>query len=94
LGKHTRRRLLSAVSLLRQRQQARPENLERVEVAGKKGDLSAWVRAESQRFVVYSDAREEDVTQLLDNLEKLDHVLRLYTQPLRKAEQRGPKLTL
>jgi hypothetical protein len=84
--------LLSACSA--SAQQARPENLERVEVAGKKGDLSAWVRAESQRFVVYSDAREEDVTQLLDNLEKLDYVLRLYTQPLRKAEQRGPKLTL
>ncbi|WP_457394749.1 hypothetical protein, partial [Roseateles sp. P5_E1] len=37
-------------------QQTRPANLERVEVAGKKDDLSAWVRAESQRFVVYSDA--------------------------------------
>ncbi|MBW8893512.1 MAG: hypothetical protein JF617_15865, partial [Burkholderiales bacterium] len=49
-------------------QQPRPANLERVEVAGKKGDLSAWLRAESQRFVVYSDANQEDVTQLLDNL--------------------------
>ncbi|WP_157281599.1 hypothetical protein [Pelomonas sp. Root1237] len=63
-------------------------------VAGKRGDLSAWFRAESQRFVVYSDASQEDVTQLLDNLEKLDHLLRIYTQPLRQAEQPEPKLTL
>ncbi|WP_457445750.1 hypothetical protein [Roseateles sp. P5_E4] len=79
-------------------QQTRPANLERVEVAGKKDDLSAWVRAESQRFVVYSDANQEDVTQLLDNLEKLDHLLRLYTRPNHqtngKADQQEPKLTL
>ncbi|WP_457393263.1 hypothetical protein [Roseateles sp. P5_E1] len=76
-------------------QQSGPTNLEpRVVVAGKRGDLSAWFRAESQRFVVYSDASQEDVTQLLDNLEKLDHLLRIYTQPLRQAEQPEPKLTL
>ncbi|MBW8891031.1 MAG: hypothetical protein JF617_02260 [Burkholderiales bacterium] len=63
-------------------------------MAGKKGDLSAWLRAESQRFVVYSDANQEDVTQLLDNLEKLDHLLRLYTRPLGKTGQQEPKLTL
>jgi tetratricopeptide (TPR) repeat protein len=69
-------------------------NLERVEVAGKKVEVSMWFRAESERFVVYSDAREEDVNQLLDNLEKLDHLLRIYTQPIRQAEPQGPKLTL
>jgi hypothetical protein len=75
-------------------QQASQANLERVEVAGKRGDLSTWLRAESQRFIVYSDASQDDVTQLLDNLEKLDHLLRIYTQPLRQAERPEPKLTL
>jgi hypothetical protein len=68
--------------------------LERIEVAGRKAMPSQWFRAESQNFVVYSDAREEDVTALLDNLEKLDHLLRLYTQPMRRAEYQGAKLTL
>ncbi|MFG6490348.1 hypothetical protein ACG04R_27000 [Roseateles sp. BYS78W] len=75
-------------------QQPAPANLERVTVAGRKGEVSPWFRAESQRFVVYSDAREEDVTQLLDNLEKLDHVLRIYTQPADEGGQPEPKLTL
>jgi hypothetical protein len=76
-----------------------PTNIERrVVVAGKKGEASRWFRAESQRFVVYSDAREEDVALLLDNLEKLDHLLRIYTLPHqpteRQAEPQEPKLTL
>jgi hypothetical protein len=75
-------------------QQAAPANLERVEVVGKKGDVSKWFRAESQRFVVYSDAREEDVSLLLENLEKLDHLLRVYTLPIRQAERQEPKQTL
>jgi hypothetical protein len=75
-------------------QPAAPANLERVEVTGKKRDVSKWFRAESQRFVVYSDAREEDVSLLLDNLEKLDHLLRIYTLPLRQAERQEPKQTL
>ncbi|MDR7296612.1 hypothetical protein J2X16_001951 [Pelomonas aquatica] len=75
-------------------QQPDPANLERVEVAGKKTEVSKWFRAESRRFVVYSDAREEDVSQLLDNLEKLDHLLRIYTQAVRQVELQAPKLTL
>ena len=75
-------------------QQADGSKLERVEVAGKKAAISQWFRAESQNFVVYSDTREEDVAALLDNLEKLDHLLRLYTQPFRRAEFQGAKLTL
>ena len=84
--------LLSAGATLAQ--QPGPANLERVEVAGRKGEVSPWFRAESQHFVVYSDTREEDVTPLLDNLEKLDHLLRIYTQPVRTSEPREPKLTL
>ena len=75
-------------------QQPDSVNLERVEVAGKKAEVSQWFRAESQHFVVYSDTREEDVTPLLDNLEKLDYLLRIYTQPAGKVEPKEPKLTL
>ena len=75
-------------------QQPAPASLERVTVAGRKGEASPWFRAESQRFVVYSDAREDDVAQLLDNLEKLDHLLRLYTQPAGQPGQPQPRLTL
>jgi hypothetical protein len=74
----------------------RPDSagLDRVEVAGKKTEISKWFRAESQHFVVYADTREEDVTQLLDNLEKLDDLLRIYTQTPSRVEANEPKLTL
>jgi hypothetical protein len=76
-------------------QQSGPtREVQSVVVAGKRGEVSAWFRAESRRFVVYSDAREEDVTQLLENLERLDHLLRIYTLPVSQAEQPEPKLTL
>lgn len=75
-------------------QQPGATNLERVEVAGKKAEVSKWFRAESQHFVVYSDTREEDVAPLLGNLEKLDHLLRIYTLPARQPEPQQAKLTL
>ncbi|CAM4091661.1 hypothetical protein [Roseateles saccharophilus] len=75
-------------------QQVGAANLERVEVAGRKAEVSRWFRAESQHIVVYSDAREEDVSQLLDNLEKLDHLLRIYVLPFRPEVAQPPKLTL
>ncbi|MDR7267395.1 tetratricopeptide (TPR) repeat protein [Pelomonas saccharophila] len=75
-------------------QQPGAANLERVAVAGRRAEVSSWFRAESQRFVVYSDTREEDVTPLLGNLEKLDHLLRIYTQPVRPSEPQQAKLTL
>ncbi|RZL38481.1 MAG: hypothetical protein EOP35_05690 [Rubrivivax sp.] len=72
-----------------------PTNVEpRVTVVGRKGAASDWVRAESPHFVVYSDAGEDDVTQLLGNLEKLDNLLRIYTASLRQAAQPEAKLTL
>jgi hypothetical protein len=67
---------------------------ERIEVIAKKGALSRWVRAESPHLVVYSDGREEDVALLLANLEKLDHLLRVYTGAAPPAGQQAPKLTL
>jgi len=84
--------LLSAGATMAQ--QPGPANLERVEVAGRKAEVSRWFRAESQHLVVYSDAREEDVAALLDNLEKLDHLLRVYTQPVIEAGPQQPKLRL
>ncbi len=66
----------------------------RVTVAGKKAAVSHWFRAESRRFIVYSDAGEDDVALLLGNLEKLDHLLRLYVLPEREAQRQEPKLTL
>ncbi|MEO7580718.1 MAG: hypothetical protein ABIT83_24200, partial [Massilia sp.] len=46
-----------------------------VVVAGYKSP-SKWFRAESQHFIVLSDTSNEEVTQLLNNLEKLDYLLR------------------
>lgn len=43
-------------------------------------NASDWFRAESQHFIVYSDARQQDVSQLLDKLERFDYLLRLYTK--------------
>ncbi len=78
-------------------QQTDHANLDRVEVVGKTGEFSKWFRAESQHFVVFSDAEQDDVTLLLDNLEKLDHLLRIYPLTIRQtgqAEQQEPKLTI
>jgi hypothetical protein len=90
--------LSSALSLLvahaAHAQQPAPADSQRIEVVAKRGDVATWIRGESQHLVVYSDAREEDVTALLDNLEKLDHLLRSYTQAARSAEQPEAKLTL
>lgn len=96
--RHAPRPLAAALCLMAacwaDAQQASPANLERVEVAGRKAEVSKWFRAESQNFVVYSDTREEDVAPLLGNLEKLDHLLRIYTQPTGQPAPQPGKLTL
>lgn len=56
-------------------------------------DASNWFRAESQHFIVFSDTTNEAVTQLLNNLEKLDYLLRIYTKAYRKTDHPGQKLT-
>lgn len=85
--------LLSAFGAAAQ-QAGQTANLQpRVTVAGKKAAVSQWFRAESQRFVVYSDAGEDDVALLLTNLEKLDQLLRIYTLPAGQPERPEPKLT-
>ena len=63
-----------------------------VVVAGQK-HASDWFRVESQHFIVYSDTSNEDVALLLNQLEKLDQMLRSYTKPFLKATGNEPKLT-
>lgn len=63
---------------------------QRVVVAGQR-NASEWFRVESQHFVVYSNTSNDDVAVLLNQLERLDYMLRIYTQPFLKttgAEQR------
>ena len=55
---------------------------------------SAGFKAESQHFVVYSDASRQGVTDLLHNMERLDFLLRVYTKPYFKTRSHEPKLTL
>lgn len=56
-------------------------------------DASDWFSAESAHFIVYSDTSHENVSKLLNKLERLDYLLRLYVSPESKADT-GPKLTL
>lgn len=72
---------------------AQPVSAQSVIVTGHK-DPSRWFRAESQHVIVYSDTSQADVTQLLGNLEKLDHVLRIYTKNYRVPTGTERKLTL
>lgn len=63
-----------------------------VVVAGQR-NASEWFRVESQHFIVYSDTSNEDVVLLLNQLEKLDYMLRIYVQPFLKTTGAEPKLT-
>lgn len=75
-------------------QQASPApSDQRVTIAGQKNP-SSWFKAESQHFIVYSDTSRQRVTQLLDNMERLDFLLRVYTKAYLKSQPREPKLTL
>ena len=66
---------------------------QRVTVQGLK-NASAWFKTESQHFVIYSDTSRDSVFQLLNNLERLDYLLRLYTSAYAKSPPRESKLTL
>jgi len=70
-----------------------PQATQSVTIANYK-KASPWFRAESQHFVVYADTRREAATELLNNLERLDFLLRSYTKPYRKANSSEQKLTL
>lgn len=63
-------------------------------VTGQRG-TSPWIRAESAHVVVLSDAPREDVGRLVEHLERLDGLLRVYTDGYRPADAGAePKLNL
>ena len=89
---------LTALTLLSSQaasaQQAAPvPSAQRVVVQGLK-DQSDWFKAESEHFVVYSDTSRYTAFQLLNNMERLDFMLRAYTKPYLRPRSREPKLTL
>lgn len=57
-------------------------------------DPSAWFRIESQHMIVYSDDDPADVIELVNNLERLDYLLRLYLKPFMNEEVSLAKTTL
>jgi tetratricopeptide (TPR) repeat protein len=57
-------------------------------------DPSKWFRIESQHLIVYADGDPEQVIELVNNLERLDYVLRLYLEPFLVRQAETPKLTL
>ena len=57
-------------------------------------DPSDWKRAESAHFIVYSDTDSGQVARLLDNLERLDYILRIYLRDYLRSPVPGQKLTL
>ena len=71
----------------------KPKDAQSVWVTGTR-DPSSWVRAESPHFVVFSDTSSGTAARLLNQLERLDALLRLYMAPIRKADaDAGQKLT-
>ncbi|MEO7496236.1 MAG: hypothetical protein ABIT83_09775 [Massilia sp.] len=84
---------LSVAAGAHAQQEAQTPVSQTVEVKGMK-DASRWFRAESQHFVVYSDTRHEDVFQLLNNLEKLDYLLRIFTKDYNTGRGSQQKIAL
>ena len=92
------KRTLAAIGLLctltANAQDTKPVPSEqRVTVAGQKNP-STWFKAESQHFVVYAETSRDSVRLMLQNMERLDYLLRVYTKPFFKTQPREPKLTL
>ncbi len=74
-------------------QAAAPDAAQTVTVSGQKNP-SAWFQAESPHFIVFSDTSNAHVTQLVNNLEKLDHLLRIYTKNYMTRPGPAQKITL
>ena len=68
------------------------KNITEVTVSGQQ-NASHWFISESPHFIVYSDTSTDSVSKLLNKLERLDYLLRLYT-PNDNKNDAGPKLTL
>lgn len=82
--------LLGSASLVNVHAQQVAE--QQVVVTGQR-HASEWFRVESAHFVVYSNTSHEDVAVLLNQLERLDYMLRIYTQPFLKASGAEARLT-
>lgn len=70
---------LLATSHLSAQTPASTKDVTEVVISGQQ-NASNWFRAESQHFIVFSDAKQQDVAQLLNKLERFDYLLRLYTK--------------
>lgn len=57
-------------------------------------DPSAWFRIESQHMIVYSNDDPDDVIELVNNLERLDYLLRLYLKPFIEERETLAKPTI
>jgi tetratricopeptide (TPR) repeat protein len=84
--------LLGSACLMNAQAQSPEPAAASVVVAGQR-NASEWFRVESQHFVVYSNTSNDAVATLLNQLEKLDFMLRIYTQPFMKSSGAEPKLT-
>jgi tetratricopeptide (TPR) repeat protein len=54
---------------------------------------STWFRAESQHVILYADTSQDEAQRLLDNLERLDDLLRIYTKGYTKTSGPESKIT-
>jgi hypothetical protein len=91
------KRTLAAIGLLftltANAQDTSPAPEQRVTVEGQKNP-SKWFKAESEHFVVYSETSKDSVRLMLQNMERLDYLLRVYTKPFFKTQPREAKVTL
>jgi tetratricopeptide (TPR) repeat protein len=55
---------------------------------------SKWFRAESQHVILYSDTSQDEAQRLLDNLERLDELLRIYTKGYARTGGPESRITL
>lgn len=71
---------------------SQPKDTTEIVVSGQQ-NAADWFSAESAHFIVYSDTSHENVSKLLNKLERLDYLLRLYVSSEGTADN-GPKLRL
>jgi tetratricopeptide (TPR) repeat protein len=93
-GKTVRRALAIAICLIAGISAGAQEvtTLDTVVVRDQKAP-TIWMRAESQHFVVYSETDSDEVSLLLNNLERLDYMLRIYLRDYLRPSDVAQKLT-
>lgn len=75
------------------KKETRPESKDPGEVlVTGQNEVSKWFQSESSHFEIFSDTSREEINELLDQLEKFDYVLRVFTNtalsPSSKVKQR------